>query len=172
MSHDGYDAENPVVSVDGWVLYASSQPQHPGLWKVRIDGSDASLVVPGIIAWPDVSPDGKYVLYHSVTGTLRATIHVVRLADGTPVEFLGHGRRGRFSGDGHSILYIRDGAEDIVRQDFPSAAGTPAKVVMPGVPDLSTDTFHVTPDGTRVVVSYTTPSRSLVLADGVPGVTR
>ncbi len=172
VSHDGYDAENPVVSADGWVLYASSQPRHPGLWKVRIDGSDASLVVPGIIAWPDVSPDGKYVLYHSVTGALRATIHGVRLADGTPVEFVGHGRRARFSGDGHSILYIRDNTEDIVRQDFPSAAGTPPKLVMPGVPDLITETFHVTPDGQRIVVSYTTPSRSLVLADGVSGVTR
>jgi serine/threonine protein kinase len=81
-------------------------------------------------------------------------------------------RLSRFSGDGHSILYIGDNAEDIMRQDFPSAAGTPAKVVLPGVPDLLTDTFDVTPDGQRVVVSYTTPSRSLVPADGVPGVTR
>ena len=82
VSHDGYDAENPVATVDGWVAYASGNPQHPGLYKVRMDGTDGALVVGGAVAWPDVSPDGKYALYHIVSGALRAKIYVVRLADG------------------------------------------------------------------------------------------
>jgi serine/threonine protein kinase len=171
VSHDGYDAENPVVTPDGWVVYASGQPQHPGLWKVRLDGTDAKLVVPGPAAWPDVSPDGKYALYHVTTTSLRADIYVVRLADGTPVDFHARGQRARFAGDGRSIIYIRDQGTDIVRQDFLSGPGTPVKVLVPAAPDLFTETFHMTPDGKSVVASYMQPSRSLVVVDGVSEVT-
>ena len=34
VSHDGFNAENPVLTRDGWVVYASGQPQHQGIWKV------------------------------------------------------------------------------------------------------------------------------------------
>jgi eukaryotic-like serine/threonine-protein kinase len=167
LTHDGFDAENPVVTPDGWVLYASGQPQHPGMWKVRLDGSDARLVVSGPAAWPDVSPDGKYALYHVVASISRTDIHIVRLADGTPVEFHAGGQRARFAGDGHSIVYIRNRVFDIVRQDFLSGPGAPITVLVPVSPDLNIDTFHITPDGHSMVVSYTQPSRSLVVADGV-----
>lgn len=171
VSHDGLDAENPVVTPDAWVVYASGQPQHPGLWKVRLDGSDAKLVVPGPVAWPDVSPDGKYALYHIVSGALQANIHVVRLADGTPVEFRAEGQRARFSGDGHSIVYIQTGGRDIVQQDFLSGPNSPVRVLVPASPDLITETLHITPDGKSIAASYTQPSRSLIVADGVPGIT-
>jgi serine/threonine protein kinase len=170
VTHDSYDAENPVATADGWVLYASGSPQHPGLWKVRVDGGEASLVVGGGVAWPDVSPDGKYALYHIVSSALKAKIYVVRLADGTPVEFHADGQRARFSGDGHSIIYIRQDGQDIVRQGFPSGPGAPAKILVPASPDLFIETFHITPDGQQIVVSYTQPSRSLIVADGVPDV--
>jgi hypothetical protein len=42
---------------------------------------------------------------------------------------------------------------------------------VPASPDLFIDTFHITPDGQSIVVSYTQPSRSLVMAEGVPDVT-
>jgi eukaryotic-like serine/threonine-protein kinase len=171
VSHDGLDAENPVLTPDGWVLYASGQPQHPGLWKVRLDGTDAKLVAPGQAAWPDVSPDGKYALYHVVTGALQASIRIVRLADGSPVEIHAQGQRARFSGDGHSIIYIQPGGRDIVQQDFLSGPGAPVRVLVPASPDLINETFHITPDGKSIVASYTQPSRSLVVADGVPGIT-
>jgi serine/threonine protein kinase len=171
ITHDGYDAENPVVTPDGWVVYASGQPQHPGLWKVRLDGTDAKLVVPGSAAWPDVSSDGQYALYHITVSALRASIYIVRLVDGAPVEFQAEGQRARFAGDGHSIIYIRSEGRDIVRQDFLSGPGSPVKVLVPASPDLITETFHMTPDGKNVVASYTQPSRSLVVADGVPEAT-
>jgi dipeptidyl aminopeptidase/acylaminoacyl peptidase len=132
-----------------------------------MDGTETALVFGGAVAWPDVSPDGKYALYHVVSGALRAKIYVVRLADGAPVEFQAKGSRGRFSGDGHSIIYIRDGGQNIVGQSFPSAPGAPEKVLLPVSADLFIETFHTTPDGQKIVVSYTQPSRSLVVADGV-----
>jgi len=170
VSHDGYDAENPVATADGWVLYASGDPDHPGLYKVRIDGTEATLLVGGAVAWPDVSPDGKYALYHIVSSALRAQIYVATLANGAPMEFHARGQRGRFSGDGHSIVYISDQGQDIVRKGFPSAEGAPITTLVPASPDLFIETFHITPDGHKIVGSYTQPSRSLVVADGVPDV--
>jgi serine/threonine protein kinase len=170
LSHDGFDAENPVVTPDGWVLYASAHPQHAGLWKVQLDGTQPQLVIAGPAAWPDVSPDGKYALYHIVTNALQADIHVVRLADAAPIEFHARGLRARFSGDGRSVVYIRVGESDIVRQDFLSGTGSPVKIVVPHSPDLAAETFHISPDGKRIVACYTQPARSLIVADGVPEV--
>ncbi len=170
VTQDGYDAENPVATADGWVAYASGNPAHPGLYKIHFDGTNPTLVVAGGVAWPDVSPDGKYALYHIVRGALRAKIYVVRLADGAPAEFEAHGQRARFSSDGHSIVYISERGQDIVRQGFPSAPGAAVKTLVPASPDLIIETFHITPDGQKIVASYTQPSRSLVVADGVSGV--
>jgi Tol biopolymer transport system component len=171
VSHDGFDAENPVVTPDGWVVYASGQLlQHPGLYKVHLDGSDTKLLVPGPASWPDVSPDGKYVLYHTVSGALQAKVTVVRFPDGTPVGFEAEGLRARFSADGHSIVYIRNGGRDIVQQDFLSGRGSPVRVLVPASPDYITESFGMTRDVKNIVASYMQPSRSLVIADGIPGV--
>ena len=80
------------------------------------------------------------------------------------------GQRARFSADGHSILYVQTGGGDIVRQDFLSGAGSPLRVLIPASPDFITETFGMTRDGRSIVASYMQPSRSLVLADGVPGI--
>lgn len=157
ISHDGFDAENPVVTPDVWVLYASGQLQHPGLYKVRLDGSSTKLLVPGAVAWPDVSPDGKYVLYHVVSGALHAKILIIRSADETPVGFEAEGQRARFSADGHSVVYIQSGGWDIVRQDFLSGPGSAVRVLVPVAPDFITKTFEVTPDGNSIVASYMHP---------------
>jgi hypothetical protein len=85
---------------------------------VRLDGSDRHLFVPRSAAWPDVSPNGKYILSHAVSAALQAKISVVHFPEGTPVDFQAEGLRARFSADGRSIVYIRNGGRDIVRQDF------------------------------------------------------
>lgn len=115
-------------------------------------------------------PDGKYVLYHLVSDALHASIRVVRLADRAPIEFHAEGQRARFSGDGHSIVYIQPGGRDIVRQDFLSGPGSRVQVLVPASPDFITDSFDITRDGKSIVAAYAQPSRSLVLANGVPGI--
>jgi len=50
VSHDGGDAENPAAIPGGWVFYTSAQSEHPGLWKVRADGSQANCTRPRIMA--------------------------------------------------------------------------------------------------------------------------
>jgi Tol biopolymer transport system component len=169
LSHDGFDAENPVVTPDGWLVYVSGQPQHPGVWKMRLDGTDAKLLVPGSYAWPDVSPDGRYVIYHVVTDGLHAVIHIAHLADGTPVEFHAVGRRARFSSDGRSIVYIETAGPDIVAQGFLSPS-SPVHVLVPAPPDFVAESFEIDPGNNSIVASYVQPSRSIVLADGIAAI--
>ena len=170
LSHDGSDAENPVVTPDGWIVYISGSAEHPGLWKMRMDGSDAKIIVPGNLAWPDVSPDGKYALYHNVTNPLQALIHVVKLADGSVLEFHVTGQRARFASDNHSIVYVRSQGADVVQQDFLAGPSSQVRTLIPASPDVVSETFEMTPDTKSLVISYNQPSRSLMLADGVPGI--
>jgi Tol biopolymer transport system component len=168
VTHDGYDAENPVVTADGWVIYGTNNPAHPGLWKVRLDGSEASQIVTGSAAWPDVSPDGKYVLYHSVIGVGgRRQISVMRIADGVRMNFDADGSRARFAPDGKSIIYIRR-EQELVSQPFPSSGPAPVTVLVPSSPDSTIANFQVSPDSKHLAVSYTESSHSLVMAEGVP----
>jgi Tol biopolymer transport system component len=173
ISHDGVDAENPIATPDGnWIVYASGQSQHPGVWKVRPDGTDSKQIVAGPAAWPDVSPDGKYVLYHVVNGALSGVIHIIRMEDGAPVDFQAEGIRARFLRDTHSIVYALHKGRDIVRQNFLSGPGAPTEVLIPAPQDFVTDSFNITPDGKRIIVAYAQPSRSLVIADDVPGISK
>jgi Tol biopolymer transport system component len=169
ISHDGTDAENPAAYPGGWVVYASSQAAHPGLWKMRADGSEATLLVPGNVAQPDISHDGQYVLYHIVSGGGSA-IHVMRLSDNSPAELEQLGHRARFAPDGRSILYIDNTTETIMRKDFPSPANASAKVVVPASADMRIETFHISPDGRRLVIAYRLETLSLMVADGVADV--
>jgi len=171
VTHDGYDAENPVASADGWVVYASSNPEHPGLWKIRFDGSQATRIVAGTIAWPDISPDGQFVLYHTIRSVFDSHINVVRLADGSPVSFSAAGNRARFSADGHSIFYIENrGRHGVFSQAFPSEAGAPRKELVKGPVDSLVDTFTISVDSKRAVISLAEPSRSIMMVEGVPGI--
>ena len=103
-----------------------------------------------------------------------ATIAVVRVADGAQVEFEARGMRARFTPDGKSIVYFRHSPQaingEIVSQPFPSGPGAPVKVLVPSSPDYAMETFELSPDGTRAVISYAEPVRSLVMADGVSGI--
>jgi eukaryotic-like serine/threonine-protein kinase len=168
ISHDGVDAENPAAA-GGWVVYSSSQPAHPGLWKMRIDGSEASLLVPGNVAWPDISPDGKYALYHVAFAQRGFDISVIGISDGGRAEFKARGNRAKFAPDGHSILYV-DLSGSIVRKEFPSPEGAPAKVLVPASPDMMIETFHISPDGRHLVAAYQEATRSLMVAEGVADV--
>ena len=172
VSHDGYDAENPVMNPDGWVLYASSNPEHPGIWKIRPDGTQPSLLVAGLLSWPDVSPDGQFVLYHALAGLQvgGGRIYVVRVADGRPVSFEAQGSRARFSSDGHSIVYVDPASGGIVSKPFPSEAGLPVKMLVRSPEDSVNETFEISPNGKLAVVSYPERIRSIMMVEGGTGI--
>jgi hypothetical protein len=85
-------------------------------------------------------------------------------------NFTAEGSRARFTRDGLSIVYLNRFRGDVVSKPFPSEPSAPVKILVPASPDYGTDTFSISPDGKRIVMSLTQLSRSLVIADGVPAI--
>jgi Tol biopolymer transport system component len=186
VTHDGVDAENPVATPDGRsVLYASANPRARGIFRVGLDGSDPRLVVPGNLMLPEVSPDGRHVAFVADQGSERATLRVVRLADGGATGFevalpawsaggtIDHGRC-RWAPDGRALAYIgRDeqGVCAVYLQEF-SLDGAPRgarRLLASLAPDLDAESLSFSPDGARLVVSFREQLDDLMVAEGVAG---
>jgi Tol biopolymer transport system component len=182
ISQDGVDAENPTMTPDGaWMLFLSGRPQQPGAWKMRADGSEATPLVAGVNL-PQLSPDG--VFFSAPVGAGQRTgreLHVYRMSDGSalpwtielPPSFDVPVGRTRWAGP-RRLAYI-DLDESrysgvTVRDVTESAVGAPARYA--GFYPLSpTESFDITHDGTRAVLSVRNQVLSIALAENVPGVT-
>ena len=177
LSHDGVDAENPTCTPDGWIVYNSGNPQHRGLWKMREDGSQPSQVVAVQGNWPEVSPDGKYVVA-TITTPAKATIEVVQMSDGAVVfesEVRNATGRERFMPDGRQIAFVGSsaaGRAGIMVQDFVPRQDTRAsRRELTGFDEENeVETFGFTRDGKHVVYGVMEQNSQLLVAEGVAGV--
>jgi Tol biopolymer transport system component len=177
LSNDGHLAENPTASRDGaWVVYNSRQPEQPGVWRMRPDGSDARLLVPGNTRLPEVSPDGKYVLYLTDIRLDRLSVRVAGLDGSGVLPFVislpSEGGRAKWLPDGSGIAF-----------NAPTANGRLAVHVQPFVPrgdtmaqrhllagqdsERSANSFGFSPDGSRVCIALGDEVSHLMIARGV-----
>jgi len=187
VSKDGVDAENPVVTRDGaWVYYWSGNPSKPGIWRVHPDGTGATQLIAGRYLQPEVSPDGRYVLYLELDRVnQRNMLHFANADSGRALAFkiavpyqLGGPRinfgRARWTRDGHSILYIGQdaaGRSGVFSQDFDPGRDTSGtrRPVAGFSQEYWTESFGLSPDGKRLTISTLEESSSILLAEGVPG---
>jgi dipeptidyl aminopeptidase/acylaminoacyl peptidase len=190
LTRDGGDAENPTATGDGWVLYSSGTPGKRGIWRIRLDGGGARLLVPGVTVHPEVSPDGRYVLYHTPVEE-REEIRVARVEDGSRVPFqiaipfrnltVSFGisalpvavGRARWRPDGGAIFFVGllpDGRFAVFEQPFAPGKDTTAdrRVVVLSEGELITESLGVSPDGERLLISFVERSPNLVVAERVP----
>jgi serine/threonine protein kinase/Tol biopolymer transport system component len=182
VTRDGV-AENGTLTPDGqWLVYASGDPERAGIWKVRRDGSEATLLVAGKLIVPEVSPDGEHVLFVARPGSREPVIRVVRVADGIAVPFeipvrmyrptllvLG---RARWMPDGTAIAFVgqdEDGVDGVFVQDFvPEGDTTRTRRRLGGFdPERTTDSFAISPDGSRMTIAVAEQLRSIVVAEGL-----
>jgi Tol biopolymer transport system component len=183
---DGYgNAENPTTTPDGqWVVYSSGNREKVGLWKVHPDGTGAVQLVKGRVSLPDVSPDGRHVLYRVFSGKYPALLKVVRVEDGQAVPFemavdakrrttvtLG---RARWTPDGKAIAFVgqdESGASGVYAQDFvPGQDTTASRRKLAGFdPDVAAESFGLAPDASRLVLAGWVQLFSLMEADHLPG---
>ena len=173
VSNDGDDAENPVFLRDGQtILYVSWSTAKQGVWMVKTDGTGARLLIPGF-RYTEVSPDGEYLASLSNTGAIR----VFRAADGSDTGFeIGHGGRLRWMPDGHAIAFVdmnEKGVPGVFVQDFvPGKDTANTRRPIGGFdPDRVTETFGVSPNGSRLAISATDNLTNIIVANGVEGVT-
>src|SRR5262249_31791641 len=80
VSQDSLDAENPAGAPDGnWILYSSSNPTKPGLWRVPSKGGKGERLITTSTLIPELSPDGHLVSVITGTGTLMPRLSVFDL---------------------------------------------------------------------------------------------
>ncbi|MDX1385055.1 MAG: hypothetical protein R3190_15485, partial [Thermoanaerobaculia bacterium] len=187
VSHDGFDAQNPTMTADGeWIVYASGHPEHLGLFKVRPDGSETTRIYGGFAVVPEVSPDGSLVAFlqrqgergvnfvrfvEVESGELLPFTIVVRIHQRTYTSY--NNGRSRWMPDGRSIVWIgqdENGHEGLFIQDFDRERDTSAsRRKLAGFhPERVTETFGVSPDGTRVLLSEQEILSSIQVASGLP----
>jgi Tol biopolymer transport system component len=189
VSHDGFDAENPAATPDGqWIVYASSHPARRGLWRMRADGTDDTKLVTGTKGLPEISPDGKLVLY-SAYDPPRTTLRVLRLADATHVPFeidLGAiarsprtryiRGRARWSADGREIVFVDEegGVTGVYAQAFrPGEDTRTSRRRLAGFdPERVTESLGLSPDGRTIVIATREVASHVLLASGVSGLDR
>jgi Tol biopolymer transport system component len=184
VTRDGFDAENPSLPAAGdAVVYDATSPKHDGLWLQPLSGNAAPrLLVAGETIHPVVSADGAYVAYHRPDPGGTQAIDVVRAADGAVFAFA-HGLTGvaslrvQWIGATHTIAFRAADARGritLYAQDFEPGRDTSAtrRVLLQPDADVTPETFAVSPDGTRVVLSVIDEASGLMMAEGVPGVSR
>lgn len=177
ISTDGVDAENPTSTPDGsWVVYDSYNPEKAGVWKIRSDGSSPERLAAGTTMLPELSPDGRWISY--VDGN--SALAVVSIDGGTPQTFaplpaqtipaVSFGRS-RWTPDGKSIVYLdRDGANGtaLFAQKFEPGVDTHAsRKRIVGSAQSIPESFGVSPDGKRLVVSYLDQLTSVSISDPI-----
>jgi Tol biopolymer transport system component/predicted Ser/Thr protein kinase len=172
VSHDGEDAENPVFLRDGQsILYVSWNPAKRGVWKIGLDGSGARMLIPGH-NYAEVSPNGQYAVSLSPAGDIRA----FRISDGSAVGFeIKKGGRMRWMPDGRAVAFVamnEKGVTGVFVQDFAPGQNT-AKTRRPlgGFdPERVTETFGISPDGTRLAISSTDQLSNLIVVARIAGI--
>ena len=172
VTRDGADAENPTATRDGWIVYSSGNPAKQGIWKIRIDGSQASRLFAGQVSVTEVSPDGRYVAYRSLSNN--SSVEFVRVSDGATVPFHAGDAafRARWMPEGHAIAFLTPNQKEIFVQDFVPGRDTikTRRKLAPADVELPITSFGISPDGSRMTISYGEGQHSLMTAERVPGV--
>ena len=184
LTRDGVDAENPTQSPDGeWVYYGSAHPERRGIWRIRTDGSEEELIAAGSYLIPEVSPDGRHVVFNAIDPEDSITrIHVVdtRSLDivmTTEVPARGFQRiiaagRPRWMPDGQSLVFVGSTSErsmGLLIQDFRPGEDTLAtrRVLTELESKKDIESFGISPDGQRITISVLDHTRTLRLAEKV-----
>jgi Tol biopolymer transport system component len=179
ISQDGKDAENPTMTRDGqWVVYASGHDDKRGIWKIRPDGTEATRLTSGSHLLPELSPDGRYVLFN-VIQQLDSFVKVLDLESGAILDFELHLKvterdenivfgRARWEPDGKGIYYIgqdEQGTSGVYLTSFdPQGTWDGNRHKIAGFsPRFTTETLGVSPLGDRIVLGALNERRSLQL---------
>jgi Tol biopolymer transport system component/DNA-binding winged helix-turn-helix (wHTH) protein len=111
----------PAISADGkWVLFNSTEDWH--LWRVPIEGGEATPLTDFVASMPSVSPDGKTIACIGRNEAKRELL-ILPFAGGQPIkklELFAWMSRIQWTTDGTAVIYAgeRNGRSAIIRQSL------------------------------------------------------
>jgi len=184
ITNDGVDAENPTMTSDGrWIVYTSGNTEHLGIWRIHPDGTGATRLTEGNHTNGEVSPDGRWALYVS-SRELGGQVKFVEVETGrlAPVSMFAAagGRepsitlgRARWLPDGSGVVFVGlddEGRTGLFAQDFDPERDTVAtRRKLAGFLDRrKSESFGISPDGSRLTLAYARETRVLTVAEGLP----
>ncbi|HEY6929737.1 MAG TPA: protein kinase [Thermoanaerobaculia bacterium] len=187
LTREHQDAENPTATADSsWIVFNQGTGPGVGIWKIHPDGTGALRLVSGNSVLPEVSPDGQYVSYRTNLRTDLTAVRVARVSDGSPAPFETHLQvgsgfsansvgRSRWMPDGRHLVFVgqdEKGNYGLYVQDFvPGQDSSKSRRRLVGFEaGASTESFGISPDGSRITVAAWEQVFSLMVADRVPGV--
>jgi Tol biopolymer transport system component len=184
LSLDSLDAENPSVTPDNQsVIYSSAHPAKSGIWRIPVAGGEGEFLFRAGTLIPDLSPDGRYLSCITDVGTIEAKLSVFDLAERkalpnpVPLQVLPGTvqiGRSRFTPDGNAVVHISakpDGHPILVRRPLSAWSGGAGRVDTLFAGSTETiESFGLSPDGKRAVVSVVDWLSGLSIAERVPGI--
>lgn len=181
VSRDGVDAENPSLdAASKTMVYDSSNPAMDGLIQLPAAGGAPRILVRGETIHPELSPDGRYVVYSRPETGGSTAIDVVDITDATVTNVARHitgvsATRARWIGQSRTIAFraaAPDGRVTLFAQEFDPGRDTAStrRPLLPGESGPQVETFAISPDGTRAVLGVIDDGSSLMLAEGIAGV--
>jgi len=173
------NAQNPTMTGDGeWIVFTLQDAgERSGIWKVRPDGRDATLIAAGPFLIPETSPDGRFVAFRY---TLAAGDRLVRIADGRRLDVaIPFNDRFRWSVDAGRIslwaIRIDAAGNSIVRFPFDPGNETlgAAQTILAGDAVEDAESLGVARDGSAIAFSSFANRRAqIVRIDGLAGLDR
>jgi Tol biopolymer transport system component/DNA-binding winged helix-turn-helix (wHTH) protein len=109
------DSDNlaPAVSSDGSHILYNTTKEESDLWGVKLDGGQEFEVTSdnGSEFWPDISPDGKSILFQTGCGSERLMNCLIKVrptaTEGQQVQVAADGSDSTWSPDGSKISFLR-----------------------------------------------------------------
>jgi len=164
----------PAMSLDGvYMVYVSYEGRHPHLWRANADGTNSQqLTNGGDEDLPRFTPDGKWVVYHSINDG-KYSIRKVSIDGLQTITLVSDwSTQPDVSPDGKRVAYFarRDGATAWEIQVVPIEGGPPSKKFpLPSTVDPEFPGLRWAPDGTGLTYVSTVQGISNVWLQALTG---
>ena len=131
LTFDNHTSVEPQVSRghSGFIVFASYALGKPHIWRMDKDGNNRKQLTNGIYEdWPDLSPDGQWVIYHG-SNSSGDRIWKVSVEGGTPMPLSDNAARHPvFSPDGKLIAcFLREDGSAWQLAILPGSGAQPLK---------------------------------------------